>query len=104
LSGPIDGPARLTVWGQAIAAEPSGQQRISVFVNERAVAIWSIQEFVIKELHAEIPRDVDLTGPIRIRFTVDKPVRPIDRHMNHDTRPLGLWLNAFQIGQAQSSE
>jgi hypothetical protein len=97
LSGPIGGPAWLRVWGHAIAPEPGGSQLISVLINERVIATWSLRDFENTERYAEIPRDIDLAGPLKIRFLIDKPVRPIDRQINSDTRQLGLWLDAFQI-------
>jgi hypothetical protein len=97
---PIGGLPRLTVWGQVIAPKPNDTQQISVFINDRLIATWWVKEFELTKLYADIPHDIDLTELIKIRFTIDMPVRPIERQMNNDLRQLGLWLHALQIGQA----
>jgi hypothetical protein len=101
LSGPISGPARLKVWGHSIAPEPGGQQLIYVIINETLAATWSLTDFESTDQYADIPHDVELAGQFTIRFLVEKPVRPIDRHMNTDARLLGLCLDAFQIEDAR---
>ena len=92
LDQPIEGPAQLTVWGHAIASVGGGHQIISVSINGIPVSTWIVGDFEDIALHAEIPKEIDLTDALTIKFEIRSPVRPIERGMNKDLRTLGLWL------------
>jgi len=96
LDKPLAGPARLSIWGHGFPLQRDGTQGIAVSINGHAVTKWAMPE-QIAEYDTDIPDDVDLSGPIRIRFEIAQPGRPIDRDHLGDPRWLGLWINAFRI-------
>ena len=96
LDKPFAGPARFSIRAHGYPPLRGGTQSISVSINDHAVARWAMPE-QDAEYEADIPADVDLSGPIRVRFEIAQPTRPIDRDQVGDPRWLGLWISAFRI-------
>ena len=91
LDKPIAGPARLTVMAHAFAPRRGGTQDVAVTINGHATANWVVDENTGR-FSADIPDDVDLSGPLRIRFAIEQPTRPKDRDHSDDPRWLGMHL------------
>lgn len=96
LEKPASAPVGLTVWLRSVALADEGQT-VSLSVNRAEIARWTFEENRQVELSAMIPAPSDPSLPLKIRFHIANPVRPVDRGWNSDTRTLGVLLTAYRL-------
>lgn len=85
-------PTRLSLRVQSLAPVPGGSQHVWLDARGQAVAAWDVPEGQDSILTTDLP-----PGPLDLTFHIEAPVRPVDRKMNDDTRPLGLLLRGLKI-------
>jgi hypothetical protein len=90
-------PMRLTVWGWGLTDSRNGIQKVTVRVDDTAVAHWDVRDGDDRSYSASIPPDLLGAGPHVIRLEIAHPVRPTDMKIAEDTRQLGFCVKAFRL-------
>ncbi len=89
------GSMALTLTGRGLAARPGQQQHIGLRANGQTLAQWNVGDLQPATLRAVIPGGQ--TGDLTLQLDIAQPIRPVDRGMNSDTRPLGFELHSIEL-------
>lgn len=91
---PAPGPLRLAVVGVGLASRAGGTQDITVVIDGDPSTVWHAGDLQEGRFTVRVPAGSD---PVRIRFRIGQPTRPVDRGMGADDRELGLLVRQLQI-------
>ena len=88
-------PMVLKVWGHSLAAPPDNQQTVTVLVNGKTAAVWSVKERVDAEYSANIQPTTFKQQPIYVELRIAHPTSPSELGLGADPRKLGFGLVAL---------